>query len=100
MNAASPRAATSADLEKIARFNHTEKAFPKNATIQELIETQVEKCSSNTAVVCDHDKVFGVSSMSYVELNEKANQLARLLRSKGAKPDQLVAIMVERSFSM
>ena len=100
MNPAPPRAASSADLEKIARFNNTEKAFPKNATIQELIEDQVEKYSSDTAVVCDQDKVFGVSSMSYGELNAKANQLARLLRSKGAKPDQVVAIMVERSFSM
>jgi D-alanine--poly(phosphoribitol) ligase subunit 1 len=94
------RAATKADLEKIAQFNNTEKAFPHNATIQELIEAQVEKYSSATAVICDHDKVFGGSSMSYGELNGKANQVARLLRSNSVKPDQIIGIMVERSFAM
>ncbi len=35
-------AATQADLEKIAQFNRTNRAFPDRATIQELIEEQIE----------------------------------------------------------
>ena len=100
MDATASRAATKADLEKIAQFNRTEKAFPDNATIQELIEVQIEKHSSETAVICEHDKVFGVPSLTYGQLNERVNQLAHLLRSKGAEPDQIIGIMVERSFSM
>lgn len=100
MDATLPRVATSADLEKIARFNRTEKSFPREATIQELIEAQIEKRFSATAVICDHDKVFGTASMTYGDLQNKVNQLAHLLRSKGAKPDRVVGIMVERSFSM
>ncbi|MGM1050762.1 MAG: AMP-binding protein, partial [Bacillota bacterium] len=44
--------------------------------------------------------VFGDESMTYAVLNAKANQLARVLRAKGLKPDSLVGIMVERSFEM
>ncbi len=38
--------------------------------------------------------------MTYEELNERANQLARILREQGVKPDQIVGIMVERSLEM
>ncbi len=40
------------------------------------------------------------ASISYGELNKKANQLARLLRSKGVKPGTVAGIMVERSVAM
>ncbi len=94
------RVATKADLKKIAEFNRTDKAFPDNATIQELIEAQVRNSPAATAVICDHDKAFGVCAMTYAELNDKANQLAHLLRAKGASPDQVIGIMVSRSFAM
>ena len=93
-------AATQADLEKIAQFNRTNRAFPDRATIQELIEEQIEKYFSTTAVICEHDNAFGVPSLTYGQLNEKINQLAHLLRSQGAQRDQIIGIMVERSFSM
>jgi D-alanine--poly(phosphoribitol) ligase subunit 1 len=92
--------AARAELEQIAQFNRTERAFPDNVTIQELIEAQIERYSAETAVICEHDKVFGESSFTYGRLNEKANQLAHLLRSKGVAPDHVVGIMVERSFAM
>ena len=94
------RAATEADLEKIVRFNRTETTFPDDVTLQELIEAQIDKHSSATAVICDHDKVFGVPSLTYAELNEKVNQLAHLLRAEGVRPGDIVALMVERSFAM
>ncbi len=100
MDGTSPRFATQADLEKIARFNSTEHAFPDQVSIQELIEAQVEKFPAATAVFCEHDKVFGMASLTYGELNARANQLAHLLRAQGAGPDRIVAIMVERSFAM
>jgi amino acid adenylation domain-containing protein len=43
---------------------------------------------------------FEEHSMTYQELNQKANQLANLLRSKGVKPDSLVPICLERSLEM
>jgi surfactin family lipopeptide synthetase A len=100
MNANSPRAASEADLARIAQFNSTEVTFPDNVTLQELIEAQLEGHSSSTAVLCDHDQAFGTPSLTYGQLNDKVNQLAHRLRSEGVGPGHVVALMVERSFAM
>ncbi|WP_205608364.1 non-ribosomal peptide synthetase, partial [Clostridium botulinum] len=76
------------------KFNDTKVDYPKNKTIQELFEEQVEKTPNNIAVVFEDKK------LTYKELNEKSNQLARVLRSKGVKADSIVGIMVERSLEM
>ncbi|UCH95910.1 MAG: amino acid adenylation domain-containing protein, partial [Candidatus Aminicenantes bacterium] len=39
-------------------------------------------------------------SITYKELNKKANQLAHLLRKKGVKPDNIVGIMMEPGLEM
>src|SRR5438046_9725800 len=100
MAAYPPRAATEADLERIAEFNRTETTFPDHVTLQELIQAQIDKRASDTAVICDHDTVFGVPSLTCAQLNEKVNQLAHLLRAAGVRPGHIVALMVERSFAM
>src|SRR5436309_2215125 len=100
MAAHPPPAAAEADLARIVQFNRTEAAFPDNVTLQELIEAQIEKHLFGTAVLCDHDKVFGVPSLTYAQLNDKVNQLAHLLRAAGVRPGHIVALMVERSFAM
>ena len=100
MTAHPTRAVKEGDLARIAQFNRTETTFPDNVTLQELIEAQIDKHSSGTAVVCDHDSVLGVPSLTYAQLNDKANQLAHLLRAEGVRPGHVVALMVERSFAM
>jgi len=52
------------------------------------------------AVFCDHDRFWGTAVLSYAHLNERANQVAHLLREKGVRSGQIVGIMVERSFAM
>src|SRR5688572_13559826 len=88
------------DLGMIAQFNRTQAPFPDKTTLQELIETTVAKNLQETAVICDHDKAFGVPSLSYAQLNEKVNQLAHLLRAGGIRPGNIVGLMVDRSFAM
>src|SRR6267143_5440349 len=100
MAAHPPRAATDVDLARIVQFNRTETTFPDNVTLQELIEAQIDQHSFGTAVLCDHDKVLGVPSLTYAQLNDKVNQLAHLLRAEGVRPGHIVAVMVERSFAM
>ena len=100
MTAHPPRAVLEGDLARIAQFNRTETTFPDNVTLQELIEAQIDKHSSATAVICDHDTVLGVPSLTYAQLNDKVNQLAHLLRAEGVRPGHIVALMVERSFAM
>jgi non-ribosomal peptide synthetase component F len=75
-------------------FNNTEADYPKDKTIQELFEEQVERTPNNTAVV------FEDKELTYKELNEKSNQVARVLRDKGVKKDTIVGIMIERSIEM
>ncbi|MEI2393176.1 AMP-binding protein, partial [Priestia megaterium] len=63
-------------------------------TLHELFEEQVKKTPDKLAVVSEE------KSLTYRELNEKANQLAQTLRGNNVGPDQLVGIMVERSTYM
>lgn len=94
------RAATAEDLARIAGFNRTNAEFPDNVSIHELIEARLDQFASHTAVICDHDKAFGTTKLTYAELNARANQLAHRLRAEGVKPGEIVALMVERSFAM
>ncbi|HEU4452819.1 MAG TPA: amino acid adenylation domain-containing protein, partial [Longimicrobium sp.] len=43
---------------------------------------------------------FGAESVTYAELDARANRLAHHLRKRGARPDSLVGVMVERSVEM
>ncbi|MBA4532700.1 non-ribosomal peptide synthetase [Brevibacillus halotolerans] len=78
----------------IKQFNDTQAEFSSEHTIHQLFEHQVERRSTGVAVIFEQDQ------MTYQEVNEKANRLARLLCQKGVRPNQLVGIMVERSFDM
>lgn len=62
--------------------------------VHELFQEQVRRTPNATAVV------YESHSLSYTELNAKANQLARYLRKREIAPDQLVGICVERSLEM
>ena len=72
-------------------FNDTKAEYPRNKTIHKLFEEQVEKMPDNMALV------FAGEQLTYGKLNEKSNQLARVLREKGVKPDSIVGITAERS---
>ena len=75
-------------------FNNTKTDYPRDKTITELFEEQVEKTPNNTAVV------FGNKSLTYKELNENANSLAYCLRHKGITRNDNIGIMVNRSLEM
>ncbi|MCM3340482.1 amino acid adenylation domain-containing protein [Paenibacillus sp. MER TA 81-3] len=75
-------------------FNDTEAGRSQQKTVPELFEEQVERTPDRIAVVHE-DK-----QLTYRELNERANRLARTLRAEGVKPEQLVGIMADRSLEM
>ncbi len=93
-------AAGESDQERIAHFNATAHPFPHRVTLHELIEAQVFRSGDATAVICEHDKTFGTPTLTFAQLNAKANQLAHLLRAAGVGPGSIVALLVERSFAM
>lgn len=72
-------------------FNATKAEYPDTKTIYELFEDQVVQNPDNIALI------FKDQQLSYRELNQKANQLGRILQAKGVKADSIIGIMTERS---
>lgn len=68
--------------------------YPREKTIHQLFEEQVERTPDHIAVV------FGDKHLTYADLNKQANQLAHVLRAKGLDNDEAVGIMVECSLEM
>jgi amino acid adenylation domain-containing protein len=78
----------------LVEWNDTAMAYPRDCSLHHLFEAQAARTPNATAVS------FGDESLTYGELERRANQLARYLIHLGAKPDSLVAICVERSLDM
>ena len=75
-------------------FNNTDMEYPREKLIHQLFEEQVERSPDNVAII------FEEKAMTYQELNERANQLAHVLRRKGVHNDDVIGIMVPRSFEL
>ncbi len=75
-------------------WNATEVDYPEGKCLHELFEQQVGKTPEAVAVVCED------ASLSYVELNRGANQLARHLRELGVGADARVAICADRGLEL
>lgn len=89
------------DFKELEKFNNTDREFRDNVTIQELFEEQVLIHGSDIAVLCDHGKFFNERNfLTYEELNNLSNKLARRLRNEGVIADKIVGICVDRSFAM
>ena len=76
-------------------WNATAMAYP-DYSLPEWIEKQVEQTPDALALICD-DLSGDARQFTYLELNAKANRLAALLRSRGASPEVLVAICLDRT---
>ncbi|MGH9968411.1 MAG: amino acid adenylation domain-containing protein, partial [Pyrinomonadaceae bacterium] len=75
-------------------WNATQAEYPREKLVQELFEVQVEKTPDAVAVVYEN------ATLSYGELNRRANQLAHYLRELGVGPDERVAICAQRGLEM
>jgi len=78
----------------LEEWNGTGRDYPHETTLAALIEAQVERRPDAVAVV------DGEQRLTYKELNERANQLAYELCRRGAAPDRLVGLYVDRSAGM
>jgi amino acid adenylation domain-containing protein len=63
-------------------------------TMAQPFEEQVRRTPGAVALVSDR------GSLTYAELNERANRLARHLRAVGARPGGFVAVSLHRSFEL
>ena len=93
---------TQAEINQLQTWNDTAVDYPQDQTLVDLFEAQVEQTPDNIAVS------FAGETLTYAQLNARANQLAYYLCSLTdaadqqplIQPDTLVGICVERSLEM
>ena len=87
----------------VCSMNNTARDFPKEKCVHELVEAQVLRTPNALAVCSPILSQFSnpendpASSLTYVQLNVKANQLAHYLRFLGCTKETLVPILLHRS---
>jgi len=75
-------------------WNDTDREFPRDRSLPQFIEAQVERTPDATALV------FEPQRLTYLDLNARANQLAHCLRKHGVGPGVFVGLCLERSVEM
>ncbi|PEM95788.1 non-ribosomal peptide synthetase, partial [Bacillus wiedmannii] len=86
---------TDTEKEKVIyEFNRTHIEYQNDKTIIERFEEQVEKTPDKIAVEYEGE------SLTYRQLNAKANTIGKNLRDKGVHTESIVGIVTKRSLEM
>ncbi len=85
---------SSEDRLRLLSWNETAVPYPTDATLDILIANQAQRTPDAPAVV------FQDESLTYSRLDRLSNRLARVLRRRGAGPEAVVGICIERSLEM
>ncbi len=80
--------------KQLIEWNSTQQPPPTSQKIHEFFEYQASRNPDNIAVV------FENHSLTYKELDQRANQLAHYLQKYKIEPDVLVGVCLERSCEM
>ncbi len=75
-------------------WNDTRTDYPRDTPVHRLFEAQAAQTPDAVALS------FESATLTYAELNRRANRLARHLRELGVGPEVGVGVYVERSFEM
>jgi amino acid adenylation domain-containing protein/non-ribosomal peptide synthase protein (TIGR01720 family) len=78
----------------VVEFNDTKRSYPAVRSVCELFEQQVVANPDQVALICEDE------SLTYGELNARANQLARYLLKLGVGPDVRVGLSLDRSVEL
>jgi amino acid adenylation domain-containing protein len=78
----------------LVEWNNTATDYPADKCVHELVELQASRTPDAIAVI------EGKRQLTYRELNEKANQLAHLLREKGIAKDVPAGVCLRRSLEL
>ncbi len=92
--AALPLLTDSERRQLLVEWNAGQMPYPSDRCVHELFEAQVERAPNATAVTLEGE------TLTYAELNQRANQLAHHLLKLGVGPETLVGICAERSLEM
>ncbi len=75
-------------------WNQTVRSYPREASIPELFELQVNRSPGATAIA------HGERAWTYAEVDARANRLAHYLKRAGLQPGQAVAVFLDRGAEM
>lgn len=78
----------------LLNFGLTKLEYPEEHTISQLFKKKAKEVPELVAVLCNNIQ------LTYRELDEKSNQIARVLRDQGIRSNSIVGIMAERSIEM
>ncbi|HEX6289049.1 MAG TPA: amino acid adenylation domain-containing protein, partial [Herpetosiphonaceae bacterium] len=90
---------TPSEQREIAGWNATEIAAFKGLCLHHLLEAQAARTPDAIAVVADSPERIE-RHLTYRELNQRANQLARYLRSLGVQPEAPIGVCLDRSLEL
>jgi amino acid adenylation domain-containing protein len=82
-----------AELELLQRWNASETSVD-DCRMHELVEAQARRTPNRIAVRCDD------RSITYAQLEQRANRIAHALRARGAQRGALVGIALDRGIDM
>lgn len=83
------------EMEKIKAWNNTTQIYPAaDVCLHRHIERKAAQTPQAPAVI------FGNTTLTYAQLNHRANQLAHTLQAYGVEAETLVGICLERSWEM
>ncbi len=85
---------SSREKREIAGWNDTTSDYPRDVCLQSLFEARAALAPDSTALV------FGETSLSYAQLNVRANRLARALRDRGIRIEDRVGVCAESAVEM
>ncbi len=75
----------------LVEWNNTHTAYPREACIQTLVEMQTKRTPEAIALVA------GDEHITYTQINQRANQLARVLQKQGVRPDTCIGLCLEQT---
>jgi amino acid adenylation domain-containing protein/FkbM family methyltransferase len=85
---------TEGEQQLMAGWAHTSVDYGQSEILAELFEQQASRTPEEIAL-CFEDR-----TLTYAELNRRANKLAHWLQAQGIGPDVLVGVLLERSIEM
>ncbi len=79
---------------EVQRHNATAAAYPNDRCLHHLVEDQADRTPDAVALGYDG------RTMTYAELNRRANRLAHDLIARGARPDSIIGLCAEPGFAL
>ena len=79
-----------AELAELRALGTCERPYERDRTVPEIFEEVVRRCGNSTALIA------GKTTLSYAQLDARANNVARLLREAGVRRGDRVPLMLPR----